>query len=75
MAAPAFEEFDPANDCDCPGCTHWRRVLPHSPYSGNGGRLGHPAARRALVLAAATGTTLAAGPVAPAVAAPAAPAR
>ncbi|GCB49063.1 peptidoglycan-binding protein [Streptomyces sp. NL15-2K] len=27
MATPVFEEFDPASDCDCPGCVHWRRVL------------------------------------------------
>jgi hypothetical protein len=38
MATPVFEEFDPASDCDCPGCVHWRRVLPASPA----GR--HPAA-------------------------------
>ncbi|EGX54785.1 membrane protein [Streptomyces zinciresistens K42] len=50
-----FEEFDPARDCDCPGCAHWRRVLPHS----TGGR--HPAARRALVVAAAAATGPAAG--------------
>jgi hypothetical protein len=31
METPVFEEFDPASDCDCPGCTHWRLVLPHSP--------------------------------------------
>ncbi|MGV9239761.1 peptidoglycan-binding protein, partial [Streptomyces nigra] len=50
---PVFEEFDPASDCDCPGCVHWRRVLPHSTT----GR--HPAAYRALMLAAAASTTLA----------------
>ncbi|MFD7386836.1 peptidoglycan-binding protein [Streptomyces sp. NPDC059852] len=51
---PVFEEFDPASDCDCPGCVHWRRVLPHSTT----GR--HPAAYRALVLAATASSALAA---------------
>ncbi|MFE7269869.1 peptidoglycan-binding protein [Streptomyces sp. NPDC057623] len=66
---PVFEEFDPASDCDCPGCVHWRRVLPHSET----GR--HPAAHRALILAAAASTTLAVGHTAPAFAAPHAPDR
>jgi hypothetical protein len=71
MATPVFEEFDPASDCDCPGCVHWRRVLPCSPT----GRTGcHPAAHRALVLAAAASTVLAASAAVPAVAAPHAPA-
>lgn len=61
---PVFEQFDPASDCDCPGCVHWRRVLPHSTT----GR--HPAAHRALILAAAASTTLAVGHTAPALAAP-----
>lgn len=43
MATPVFEEFDPASDCDCPGCVHWRRVLPESPD----GR--HPAAHRTVI--------------------------
>ncbi|MGP4051535.1 peptidoglycan-binding protein [Streptomyces sp. 2A115] len=72
MAAPVFEEFDPASDCDCPGCIHWRRVLPHSPASGFGG---HPAAARALAVAAAAGTALGAGPASMAVAAAHAPQR
>ncbi|MFJ8631684.1 peptidoglycan-binding protein [Streptomyces sp. NPDC093568] len=62
--SPVFEEFDPASDCDCPGCVHWQRVLPHSTT----GR--HPAATRALILAAAASTTIAVGHTAPAVAAP-----
>ncbi|MFF7162693.1 peptidoglycan-binding protein [Streptomyces sp. NPDC008086] len=66
---PVFEEFDPASDCDCPGCVHWRRVLPHSTT----GR--HPAAHRALILAAAASSVLAVGHTAPAVAAPHAPDR
>ncbi|MCD9872122.1 peptidoglycan-binding protein [Streptomyces guryensis] len=64
MAAPVFEEFDPANDCDCPGCAHWRSVLPYS----RAGR--HPAARRAVIVAAAASAALGAGHVAPALAAP-----
>lgn len=42
MAAPVFEELDPASDCDCPGCVHWRRVLPQSTVAR------HPAAHRAV---------------------------
>ncbi|MFF4500154.1 peptidoglycan-binding protein [Streptomyces sp. NPDC001401] len=64
MATPVFEEFDPASDCDCPGCAHWRRVLPYS----RAGR--HPAARRALIVAAAATAALGTGHVAPALAAP-----
>ncbi|MGW6906464.1 peptidoglycan-binding protein [Streptomyces sp. NPDC054940] len=61
---PVFEEFDPESDCDCPGCVHWRRVLPHSTTAR------HPAAGRALIVAAAASTTLAVGHTAPALAAP-----
>lgn len=61
---PVFEEIDPGGDCDCPGCVHWRRVLPHS-VTGR-----HPAAHRALILAAAASTTLVVGHTAPALAAP-----
>ncbi|GAA2567385.1 peptidoglycan-binding protein [Streptomyces lienomycini] len=50
MEAPVFEEIDPAGDCGCPGCRHWRRVLPHAPA---GRALAHPAACRALVVATA----------------------
>ncbi|MFL4904344.1 peptidoglycan-binding protein [Streptomyces sp. MMS24-I2-30] len=70
MATPVFEEFDPASDCDCPGCVHWRRVSPRSLP----GRLGgHPASRRALVVAAATSAALAAGHQASALAVPPTP--
>ncbi|SOE27978.1 NlpC/P60 family protein [Streptomyces sp. OK228] len=72
MDAPVFEEFDPASDCDCPGCVHWRRVIPPSSLPGP---VGHPAARGALLLAAAAGTVLAAGQSVPAVAAAHGPAR
>lgn len=79
MAAPVFEEFDPAKDCDCPGCAHWRRVLPYSRT------VRHPAARHhswprpgggtrtAVIVAAAASTALGAGQVAPALAAPQTP--
>ncbi|MFH0519647.1 peptidoglycan-binding protein [Streptomyces sp. M41] len=66
---PVFEEFDPERDCDCPGCVHWRRVLPHSTT----GR--HPATARVLIVAAAASTALAVGHAAPALAASHAPER
>ncbi|MFI6933342.1 peptidoglycan-binding protein [Streptomyces sp. NPDC050287] len=69
MAAPVFEEFDPASDCDCPGCVHWRRV----PSRARTGR--HPAAHRAVIVAAAASAALVAGHTAPAEAAPHAPGR
>lgn len=84
MKAPVFEEFDAASDCDCPGCVHWRRVVPYSSsplssppsfLSSLSGPVGHAAARRALVLAAAAGTVLGAGPPMTAVAATHGPAR
>jgi hypothetical protein len=62
METPVFEEFDPESDCECPGCVHWRGVLP----SSAAGR--HPAAHRALVLAAAASATLGAVPATPAAA-------
>ncbi|WP_328747732.1 peptidoglycan-binding protein [Streptomyces sp. NBC_00285] len=68
METPVFEDIDPADDCDCPGCVHWRRVLPRS--TG-----GHPAAARALILAAAASTALGAMHAAPAFAAPHIPSR
>ncbi|MFH8972864.1 peptidoglycan-binding protein [Streptomyces sp. NPDC017890] len=73
MEAPVFEEIGPASDCDCPGCRHWRRVLPHSPA---GRAPAHPAARRALIAAAtATAAALGAGQAAAAPAAVHAPHR
>ncbi|MER7568609.1 peptidoglycan-binding protein [Streptomyces sp. NPDC097941] len=70
METPVFEEIDPASDCDCPGCVHWRRVLPRSTGGG-----GHPAATRALILAAAASTALGVVHTAPAFAASHGPAR
>ncbi|MEV5435942.1 peptidoglycan-binding protein [Streptomyces sp. NPDC052682] len=70
MAAPVFEEIDPVSDCDCPGCVHWRRVLPPSPA---GRTAGHPAAHRALAVAAAASAALGAGHAVPALAVPHAP--
>ncbi|MGW5131448.1 peptidoglycan-binding protein [Streptomyces sp. NPDC004135] len=66
MESPVFEEIDPASDCDCPGCAHWRRVLPHSPA---GRTTAHPAAHRVLALAAVASAALGAGPAAQAAAA------
>ncbi|KUO13685.1 peptidoglycan-binding protein [Streptomyces sp. DSM 15324] len=75
MEAPVFEEFDPASDCDCPGCAHWRLLHPHSAVSGSSRFGGHPAPRRTLVVATAAAATLGAGHAVPALAAPQAPAR
>ncbi|MER7089343.1 hypothetical protein ABT359_26650, partial [Streptomyces rochei] len=58
MEAPVFEEIDPAGDCDCAGCRHWRQVLPHS-RTGRAGA--HPAARRALIMATAAASALGVG--------------
>ncbi|MBA4860464.1 peptidoglycan-binding protein [Streptomyces sp. PSKA54] len=69
MAAPVFEEFEPASGCDCPGCLHWRRVAPHSLPVRLGGHPAAHGARRALVLAAAAGTMLGASQPVAAVAA------
>lgn len=74
MDTPAFEEFDPESDCECPGCVHWRRVAPRAGTGGTGGIVGHPAAHRTLVVAAASAAALGAGHAVPAVAAPHAPA-
>ncbi|MGW3911609.1 peptidoglycan-binding protein [Streptomyces sp. NPDC005070] len=86
MKTPVFEEVDPASDCDCPGCVHWRRVLPLSSRLGPSGPLGHPAARAhvlaragvartpmALALAVSAGAVLGAVPAVAAVHAPARP--
>ncbi|MFM9594917.1 peptidoglycan-binding protein [Streptomyces scabiei] len=75
METPVFEEVDPGTDCECPGCVHWRRVMPYSaPYA----HARHPAAaavRNALVVATAAGAALGAGQVVPAVAAAHGPVR
>ncbi|MCX4990687.1 MULTISPECIES: peptidoglycan-binding protein [unclassified Streptomyces] len=86
METPVFEELDPASDCDCPGCVHWRRVLPFSSRSGPSGPVGHPAALAhvrglarvgrapmALALAATAGTVLGAVPAVAAVHGPVRP--
>ncbi|MBY6304690.1 peptidoglycan-binding protein [Streptomyces clavuligerus] len=64
MAAPVFEEYEPAADCGCPGCVERRRVRAAG---------GHPAAqgcRRALVLVTAAGVVLGGGPAAHALGGP-----
>ncbi|MGV9451160.1 peptidoglycan-binding protein [Streptomyces sp. NPDC003635] len=71
MGTPVFEEFDPANDCECPGCVHWRRVLPHSAAGRTGA---HPAHRTVIVAAAAT-AALGAGHAVPALATSQSPGR
>ncbi|MGA4841711.1 peptidoglycan-binding protein [Streptomyces sp. G45] len=60
-AAPVFEEFEPAPDCDCPGCVHWRRSGAHALPPRLGGHPGAHGARRALVLATAAGSVLGSG--------------
>ncbi|MEV0989025.1 peptidoglycan-binding protein [Streptomyces sp. NPDC049949] len=63
MPVPAFEEYEPAGDCACPGCAQRRRALARAraiPLRDGG----HPAARgarRALVLATAAGVVLGGG--------------
>ncbi|MFJ8104338.1 peptidoglycan-binding protein [Streptomyces sp. NPDC096132] len=75
METPVFEEFDPASDCDCPGCVHRRRTSPSSSSPGHARFGGHPAAHRTLVVAAATAAAIGAGHGVPALAAPQTPAR
>ncbi|MEV0175281.1 peptidoglycan-binding protein [Streptomyces sp. NPDC050803] len=70
METPVFEEFDPASDCDCPGCVHRRRATAHSAT----GRTGGGPAHRTVIVAAAT-AVLGAAPAVPALAAPQAPDR
>ncbi|WP_327695157.1 peptidoglycan-binding protein [Streptomyces sp. NBC_00459] len=76
MATPVFEEFDPASDCECPGCVLRRQVAPYSgPVSGTGPGPARTAVRRTLVVAATASTVLGAGHALPAAAAPQAPHR
>ncbi|MFE3264235.1 peptidoglycan-binding protein [Streptomyces sp. NPDC059215] len=72
METPVFEEFDPASDCDCPGCARVRRFPIPSALPGPAART---AARKALVIGAAAGAALVALAPVPAVAAAHAPAR
>ncbi|WKE71516.1 peptidoglycan-binding protein [Streptomyces sp. WP-1] len=65
MTAPAFEEFEPARDCGCPGCVHRRRSRPRQPPS----RLAQLPARRGMVVVAAVSAAL--GVVTPVAALPA----
>ena len=67
MESPVFEEIEPADDCDCPGCAHWRNVLPHS----RTGRFpGHPARHRTAVVVAAVTSAAIGATAAPVIAAP-----
>ncbi|WDO08185.1 peptidoglycan-binding protein [Streptomyces murinus] len=65
MTAPAFEEFEPARDCGCPGCVHRRRPRPRQPPC----RPARLPARRGMVVVAAVSAAL--GVVTPAAALPA----
>ncbi|CAL9455245.1 hypothetical protein SUDANB96_02541 [Streptomyces sp. enrichment culture] len=65
---PVFEEFDPASDCDCPGCARAGQLPPRAAGGG------HPAAHRVLAVAAAASAALGTGHAVPAAAAPHAPA-
>ncbi|WP_282699285.1 peptidoglycan-binding protein [Streptomyces sp. CC219B] len=70
METPVFEEFDPASDCDCPGCVHRYRA----PSPSAAGRAGGGPAHRTVIVAAAA-AALGAAPAVPALAAPQAPGR
>ncbi|MFG2420418.1 peptidoglycan-binding protein [Streptomyces sp. NPDC048448] len=72
METPVFEEFEPASDCDCPGCVRGRRFPAPSVLPGP---LGRPVSHRAFVIAAAAGAALVAVPSVPAVAVAHGPAR
>jgi hypothetical protein len=71
MTEPAFEEFDPAEECDCAGCVHWRRAMPGG-AGGAGGAGRHPAGARVVTVTAAAATAMTAAPAAVAAVAPAA---
>ncbi|MGC0331774.1 hypothetical protein RKD23_004764 [Streptomyces sp. SAI-170] len=62
---PVFEEFDPASDCDCPGCALARQRLPPRP-----GAAGHPAAHRVLAVTTVATAALGGAHALPAAAAP-----
>ncbi|WP_432133207.1 MULTISPECIES: peptidoglycan-binding protein [unclassified Streptomyces] len=66
LGTPAFEECDPASDCDCPGCA-LRRLNREDHRT--------PAGHRAVVVVAAASAALAAGHAAPALATSHGPAR
>lgn len=51
-AVPTFEEFEPAADCDCAGCSHRRRALATGDHPSTRG------CRRALVLVTTAGVVL-----------------
>ncbi|WP_308030120.1 hypothetical protein [Streptomyces sp. CoH27] len=54
MTAPVFEEFDPAGDCDCPGCVQARRLG----EPGTRALSRRPAVRGLVVVAAASAVVL-----------------
>ncbi|AWW39406.1 membrane protein [Streptomyces sp. AS58] len=80
MKTPVFEEFEPADDCDCPGCAPRRPALavPSSfrdpARSAPGRPVGcRPGATRVLAVAALASAALAAGHATPVAAVPHAP--
>ncbi|MCK8676601.1 peptidoglycan-binding protein [Streptomyces lichenis] len=70
MAAPVFEEYEPAADCPCPGCARRRRERALAPGRREGGHPAAPCARGAVVLVTAAGVALGAGGAPTALAAP-----
>lgn len=60
-SVPAFEEFEPAPDCGCPGCARHRRDLALGLPVRAGGHPAAHGARRALVLVTAAGAVLGGG--------------
>lgn len=58
MDTPAFEEFDPASDCDCPGCVHRTGTRP---LAGFRAAAAPPAAHRIVIPAAVAAATAALG--------------
>ncbi|WP_405986056.1 peptidoglycan-binding protein [Streptomyces sp. NBC_00872] len=58
MTVPVFEEYEPARDCPCAGCAERRRDLARGLPVRAGGHPAAHGARRALLLATATGVAL-----------------
>ncbi|WP_066955460.1 peptidoglycan-binding protein, partial [Streptomyces lushanensis] len=58
MTVPVFEDYEPARDCPCAGCAERRRDLARGLPVRAGGHPAAHGARRALLLATATGVAL-----------------
>lgn len=61
MTVPAFEEYAPAADCTCAGCTAQRRAAARALPRRYGGHPAAHGARRALVMVTAAGVVLGTG--------------